>query len=45
QVMDAWLLDEHGKLKAEYAEPVAPLAAAGCAWTGTRPPSSASAAS
>ena len=28
QVMDAWLLDEHGKLKAEYAEPVAPLAAA-----------------
>ncbi|MBF2976237.1 penicillin-binding protein 2, partial [Pseudomonas aeruginosa] len=22
QVMDAWLLDEHGKLKAEYAEPV-----------------------
>ncbi len=21
QVMDAWLLDEHGKLKAEYADP------------------------
>ncbi|MGC3456466.1 hypothetical protein ACPTJO_30285, partial [Pseudomonas aeruginosa] len=27
-VMVAWLLDEHGKLKAEYAEPDAPLAAA-----------------